>query len=442
MIDFSESIQKVLSHVGRYSKTHRVYVFNPFSERFGTDIYEWCAEGIVSGKNVFALLLESTYLKEHIQTQGEFIIPDTNSLPKQEQDLFTPLKTKSLAILPLITEEEALGYVGFAYCDETQNWDEKNLPLLRDMADIIRILLERYAVEKDLQQNLTMLHIITANPSLLICTYDIHTKEVLYINATLAQTLNIRQEDIAQKRIRCCTILKSYIHNNCAVCPSKELLDEQGNTIATCHAWESENKESGKWYLIRSSITQWVDGREAMVEVAIDITRQKVYELQLQFIASRDALTNTFNRDWGHRLLDGYMQHSDTLHCIVFIDLDRLKYVNDHHGHSAGDFFILKIVEIIQNNIRKSDTLCRWGGDEFLLITYGGIDSARLVVDRILEKLEHYNTFGACPFHLDFSYGIEAIQQMETRTVDEIVGIADHAMYQHKLKKKKAREKE
>ena len=55
---------------------------------------------------------------------------------------------------------------------------------------------------------------------------------------------------------------------------------------------------------------------------------------------------------------------------VIFVDADNLKMVNDIYGHKAGDRYLLKIVEVIQKNIRNADLLIRWGGDEFVIILH------------------------------------------------------------------------
>jgi len=286
-----------------------------------------------------------------------------------------------------------------------------------------------------LSQSLEILNLVVDNPDLYISIYDIRSGEMLFVNNTLAKELGTSKEKILGKEKKCNQILKNTIHGGCITCPRELILSKDESLLNICYNWENENKKTKKWFFIRNSVIQWIDGREVLIETSTDITRQKRVELQLQMVASKDMMTDTYNRDWGARIINGLIQHSEEVHTLTYIDLDGLKHVNDYYGHDSGDFFILKTVEVIKSCIRRDDSLSRWGGDEFILITHGDEKAAKTVIKRIKSKLKKYNDLKEQPFELNFSYGIVEICPDNKLTFDELITAADAKMYENKMSK-------
>lgn len=102
-----------------------------------------------------------------------------------------------------------------------------------------------------------------------------------------------------------------------------------------------------------------------------------VYEMQersLTTMATRDSLTGLFNRRFSSdylRQISMQQQRSKTPCSIALLDIDHFKHINDRHGHKAGDACLVQISDILTQHFRSSDVLCRWGGEEFLLIFPG-----------------------------------------------------------------------
>lgn len=111
----------------------------------------------------------------------------------------------------------------------------------------------------------------------------------------------------------------------------------------------------------------------------------------LTYHATRDFLTNTFNRrEFEHQLHDLRQHARDTgdHHTLAFIDLDHFKVVNDTAGHAAGDQMLRQIAWLMDRNIRDTDTLARVGGDEFgLLLKKCPIEQARKVAAKIQQAI-------------------------------------------------------
>jgi diguanylate cyclase (GGDEF) domain len=71
----------------------------------------------------------------------------------------------------------------------------------------------------------------------------------------------------------------------------------------------------------------------------------------------------------------------------LFIDLDGFKKINDEHGHNAGDILLIEISNRLKKSVRDSDTIARWGGDEFIILlnNIDGVDGINILINRIIE---------------------------------------------------------
>ncbi|KAH1282337.1 hypothetical protein KXX11_003754, partial [Aspergillus fumigatus] len=108
-----------------------------------------------------------------------------------------------------------------------------------------------------------------------------------------------------------------------------------------------------------------------MVGVALDVTRQRLQEEQLQRLAHYDALTSLPNRVRLADTLDMAMQlarRQKTLLGVAYLDLDGFKPVNDRLGHSVGDKLLVEVARRLQAAVRSQDMVARLGGDEFVML--------------------------------------------------------------------------
>lgn len=118
---------------------------------------------------------------------------------------------------------------------------------------------------------------------------------------------------------------------------------------------------------------------------------------------------------------------------VLFIDVDRLKYINDTYGHLAGDMYLKAVVRAIQKAIRKSDLLIRWGGDEFLVLLHTNYEGALKTQERIRQILNRSSVLiGSKRFKLSASIGLAEV----TGSVLDAIHKADVMMYEEKKLKK------
>lgn len=157
-------------------------------------------------------------------------------------------------------------------------------------------------------------------------------------------------------------------------------------------------------------------------------------ELSIQ--ALRDPLTNVYNRrafeEIAFREISGAVRSGLPLALIV-CDIDRFKGINDTYGHVAGDQVLLQAAGILRTNLRDEDTLCRWGGDEFVaLLPRAGAEDAESVACRIAQAFERCEMMvNGTPIPVSVSLGIAAGNHLSD-DLSTLLNEADRAMYRAK----------
>ena len=167
-----------------------------------------------------------------------------------------------------------------------------------------------------------------------------------------------------------------------------------------------------------------------------DITERKETEAKIQHMALHDGLTGLANRPFlRDRLIQAIAHANRQGHAIwvVFIDLDRFKFINDSLGHKAGDLLLQTISERLKLALRADDTVARLGGDEFVLvlpdISEEGLTIS--IVQRVLEAVAVPMILEGQQVVISCSIGIAAYPGDGT-TEEELIEHADMAMYRAK----------
>lgn len=175
--------------------------------------------------------------------------------------------------------------------------------------------------------------------------------------------------------------------------------------------------------IVAAALVVWV------VIVGVTLATLRRYQLELERAAMLDPLTRCGNR----RAFDlrfeeakaRYERHREPF-CLLLLDLDNFKQVNDMFGHRAGDKALVTIADKVRSVLRPDDYLARWGGDEFILLIGGKRDHAEAIAERVLAAVRGLEVdFGSGL--VTVSCGVAEYKQGETLTV--LVHRADGGVY-------------
>jgi len=163
-------------------------------------------------------------------------------------------------------------------------------------------------------------------------------------------------------------------------------------------------------------------------------------EIKLMKLSITDGLTGLLNRRGfflSAQVLYENSKRMDGL-WICFMDVDKLKTINDLYGHEEGDKAIISVADILRNSFRKSDVIGRIGGDEFAVCGFYATESDESFIKRIDERLESFNKTSSKPYSLSVSKGcLMKSKDMKDATLTEIIAEADRRMYASKINRRK-----
>jgi diguanylate cyclase (GGDEF)-like protein/PAS domain S-box-containing protein len=289
---------------------------------------------------------------------------------------------------------------------------------------------ERKQTEEVLRESETRLRkLFEAMPEAVM----VHDDEgnILLINDVGAKRLEWTVEDLVGRNLR--EIVKS---ESVAFIPDHARI---AHTDGSCSFETTYISRNGR--LIVAEVNERpiiLEGRSVILSVARDITERKRAEQQLAYMATHDALTGLPNRMlFNDRLTLALAQahrHQQRL-AVMLLDLDRFKDINDTLGHSVGDQLLHVVSKRLKNLLRKSDTLGRMGGDEFLFLVpdMTRLENATEVARKILESFQEPFLVENHELRTAASIGI-TIYPDDGADADTLLKNADIAMYSAKQK--------
>src|SRR2546423_3961686 len=166
------------------------------------------------------------------------------------------------------------------------------------------------------------------------------------------------------------------------------------------------------WVEQRLSLVRDEDGRIVSVEgIARDVTERKLAEERLERRALHDELTTLPNRRLLRDRISQALARAERDGClvaIVFLDLDRFKLINDSWGHAEGDKVLVSIADRLRGIVRGSDTVARFGGDEFVVVREGIVstDDVSAYVARLTSEVQRPIVLGHNELIVNVSLGV------------------------------------
>lgn len=198
------------------------------------------------------------------------------------------------------------------------------------------------------------------------------------------------------------------------------------------HATFTNRRQDGSLFHLEQTITPARDERGEIshyVSVSKDLTEHVEREQALQTLAYSDPLTGLNNRMFGERQLAQEWQRAQRYRrslAAIMADVDHFKQINDQHGHASGDQVLQLLGKILRDNVRRTDSVIRWGGEEFLILAPDSDEqTAAALAERIRQAVcaHRFPAVGA----LSISLGVAQLQAGEDRA--GLIERADQALY-------------
>ncbi|MEA3406140.1 MAG: GGDEF domain-containing protein, partial [Pseudomonadota bacterium] len=188
---------------------------------------------------------------------------------------------------------------------------------------------------------------------------------------------------------------------------------------------------NGKIYIFQIKIKPMQGQKELLYNVLMqDITQVEAYEKKLQKLTVTDELTGIGNRLACNETLSREIQRSHRYSIplsLIMLDIDFFKKVNDTYGHDVGDLVLKEVACVVSGMLRDSDKVCRFGGEEFMVILPETNDSvAKQIAERIREAIKNL-TSAEVPTQITMSLGVTTLTKWDSEAT--LIKRADKALY-------------
>ncbi len=223
------------------------------------------------------------------------------------------------------------------------------------------------------------------------------------------------------------------------------------------YVFRINDKTTNLDYFVMKVGVCYIFGYFIMLLYAIIFDLLKNYQQKLQFIQKTiqdeqveieklkqesvtDPTTGLKVRSVALEVIEEYIEQKEAFY-VIFVDMDGLKYTNDVYGHEEGDFYIKSTANLLKEFF-LSDTVVRFGGDEFLIVGEAEENISHMSNQIALcrEKAVLLSKENNKVYSTSFSYGLIEVEANTKLTVEEILDIADSRMYEHKKRMKKTRQ--
>lgn len=209
---------------------------------------------------------------------------------------------------------------------------------------------------------------------------DVASLEVIYANH------EIRSQDGFESGAGAkCYQLIYQQESPCLECKIVALIAAASQSRAGRLSYERFNEASDTWFQHQEGLLTLADGRTAMYSIASDISAIKAMQnnlseahaelalknQMLENLSVTDRLTGLFNRRKFDEVLANECERAARTAmplALMMADIDHFKTVNDSHGHQVGDDLLVAIAGLLQQGVRRVDTVARWGGEEFMIL--------------------------------------------------------------------------
>ena len=250
--------------------------------------------------------------------------------------------------------------------------------------------------------------------------YYLTSNNELILGSSIEATIQISDQGVSRKHIR------FYFSNDDAFI--EDLESANGSYLNGTKITSATSVKDGDQIAI---------GASTVIKFNISNKLDAEYQQHIADQLTRDSLTNALNkRTFIQVLHQEYLfakRHSLAV-CVLFIDIDRFKDINDTYGHLLGDEILKHIYNLLHQNSRTDDYVYRFGGEEFTIIcrnltTHEGLQYAERIRSYINSSPYNYDSQS---IEITVSIGVSSYPEDGTETIAELVKSADDAMYQAK----------
>ncbi len=347
---------------------------------------------------------------------------------------------RSIMVVPLKNLDQVIGTISFAYTDTDNHFSESDLQMAEELARRASIAIQNSKLYHQAREIASREHEHAALTETLLGNAPVGFGFVsldykfLQVNNALAAMNSVSPRDLLDRRLS--EVLPDLAE---VVEPQYDHVVKHGEPVVDYEisGYTPDNPERLRHWFYNFFPVRNTDSKLSGIGIIVaEVTDRKEAEREIHYRAYHDILTGLPNRKYFDERLAYVLHRSKRDHhkfAVLFIDMDRLKNINDSLGHDIGDTVIRELAERLKKTLRAGDVVARWGGDEFVILLpeLSVIADAVKVAEKILKTVEPSLRIGVHTLHMTVSIGI-AVFPNDGEDVQTLQKNADIALYRAK----------
>lgn len=410
LLESNESIELImntdLAYISKYLGISHAYIVKYCSDPKKMNVIaEWIRPGVPS-------FFEGTLSQDRISFIGNNkpVVVSWNTLISVKER--ESLNQKGISALIAIRVCDDM-YMLLLDNKIEKQWKVDEIQFVYDSNRILTSILTKRIQKNSLISSYACLEDILNNVGCAIYVKDSLTGEMLFANQILR---NVFKQELETGHL-------------------DELFDTGIPVNRSAGIFEVNHSDKNKWYDLRLAKMKWINGQQATLYAAYDVTDKKNYQYRIEQQAYTDFLTGLYNRLCCERDIASYVDmttRDNSKGAILYLDLDDFKHINDGLGHKYGDILLKSISHSLRKITAIQNTCYRMGGDEFVIIVP---PESYEHFDKIIEEIK--NVFSKpwflkeSDYYCTMSMGIVEFPKCGDN-VQDLIKKADIAMYEAK----------
>ena len=455
--DLDEVLKRILAIAHDYFHLRNVAIL--LLNRETRQLFVRSQIGWDEGKDTILLAADKGITGASVSKKQPVYAPDVSQDPRY---ICAAQATRSELAIPLMVRDEVVGVLD-CQSDQLNHFDHETIELLTLFSTQASIALENarlYSLERQRARQLEAINIIAQQSTAVMELEDLLTRVCSVIQHAFQVSqvsLLLREED---------DLVMRAFHGELTPCfppggrfpatkhPWSEVMDSSGTVIEKdlSNAPESFRlfRESasrmsiplisfghtlGVLTLHSSKVNAFRESELQSLESVADICANSIqnahYVERVKQLAYLDGLTGIFNRRFFELRIMEEVERArryGAAMAVIMADIDQFKLLNDEFGHLLGDEVLRQVSSIFHQQLRKTDVVCRYGGEEFaLLLTQTNAEQAFVVAEKLRKMVEKWQ-FPGVPRAITISAGVAAFP-LHGKNRDELVRAADSGLY-------------
>ena len=411
------------------------------------------------GKDMVFLAADKGITGASVSKKQPVYAPDVSQDPRY---VCAAKSTRSELAIPLMVRDDVVGVLD-CQSDQINHFDPETVELLTLFSTQASIALENarlYSLERQRARQLEAINIIAQQSTAVMELEDLLTR----VCSVIQQAFHVSQVSLLLREEG--DLVMRAFHGELTPCfssggrfpttqpPWSQVLDTSGTVIEKDLRSAPESfrlfRESasrmsiplisfgqtlGVLTLHSSTVNAFRESELQSLESVADICANSIqnahYVERVKQLAYLDGLTGIFNRRFFELRIMEEVERArrySTSMAVIMADIDQFKRLNDEFGHLLGDQVLRQVSSIFHQQVRKTDVVCRYGGEEFaLLLTQTSVDQAFAVAEKLRKIIEKWQ-FPGVPRAITISAGVAAFP-LHGKNRDELVRAADSGLY-------------